>query len=105
MSTDQSFYFCVYSPKEYDHDTFKLFLNRFVVDHAISYLYTHEFGESGQHHHVNFLYQSSSKDAWNEKRRYTRINKSWIEPAFKVKKVKSNAVYQRLTTSDIDIKL
>ena len=79
-------FFLVYSPKEYSEEI-NVFIREKILEPSPSFLLTHEFGSSGKHHHVNYIYYSSSRDATDEKKRLIRANKILLPPMAKVGKV------------------
>lgn len=68
-------YFVVYSPQYLNHDTHKLFLDTILSPSPV-YFSTMEFGQAGDHPHVNYLYYASSRDAADERRRLLRVFKA-----------------------------
>ena len=79
-------FYLVYSPKEYSEEINE-FIRAKILDPSPSYLLTHEFGNGGNHHHVNYIYYASSRDGAVEKKRLIRANKILLPPLAKVRKV------------------
>ena len=83
-------FYLVYSPKEYD-EKINEYIRDKILDPSPSYLLTHEFGTGGKHHHVNYVYYASSRDAVDEKKRLLRVRRDFLPPLIKVRKVSNLA--------------
>jgi len=60
-------YFLVYSPSVWDRRVHNYIMDKII--HSPSLLCTKEYGQTGMHPHTNYLYQSTSRDAYVEKRK------------------------------------
>lgn len=93
-------YFCVYSPKDFDHHVHNDFIAKVCVP-GHSYFVTHEWGSSGTHHHANYIYYASSRDTCDEARRLLRIAKIYQRPVFRVKLVNNMANAINYVTKEV----
>jgi len=68
-------YFVVYSPKEFDVEIHRKFLDS--IESSPHILCTKEWGTTGAHPHANYFFYHSARDAFNIKRIFKMKQPEW----------------------------